>query len=192
MHRFLILASLLLVGCSGGQPGIGLAPQNEPPQYEAAPNDSLVQSNPPLFAQLMAASTLYDFVGLLALAIERHDWYTLAYGLNESDYVEQFTFMKRDDHDRSDADVVAQILAETIGLGMVDNNLRVDGRRDPDDPFAGLNLIRNVEINTVDPSGSEYRQVHGVVTLEDGTSRFLSFTVSLKASGEWRVDVPLG
>lgn len=160
------------------------------PQYAAAPSSESAR----LLIRFRIAdeSELNWLLSQITGSIVRQDWQQLAYTFDHDGYAEQFALMKRANAERSDADVVAQILAETIGLGMVDNNLSTNSVRDPENPFAGLNRIRSVELTGVDPSGSEYRQVDGFVTLEDGTFRSLSFSVFQNADGEWRINVPVG
>lgn len=160
------------------------------PQYVAAPSSE--SSRLLIRYRIADEPELNWLLSQIIGSIVRHDWRQLAYTFDPEIYAEQFAFMKRDSNERSDADMVAQILAETIGLGMVDNNLSGNGERDPENPFAPLNRIRSVELTAVDPSGSEYRQVDGLVTLEDGTSRSLSFSVFLNADGEWNIEVPVG
>lgn len=160
------------------------------PQYAAAPSSESVR----LLIRYRIADEpeLNWLLSQITDSIMSHGWRQLAYAFDAEIYAEQFAFMKRANAEPSDADVVAQILEETIGLGMVDNNLSANGARDPENPFAGLNRIQSVEISRVDPPGTEYRQVDGLVTLEDGTSRSLSFSVFLNADGEWNIEVPVG
>ncbi len=187
MRFILFFLALALAGCSGSLPAEG----NLAPQYAAAPEGEFLTTN--LLPSFQTGT--HDLDWLLVefdYAVERGAWRRLVYTFDPDIYAEQFVFMKRDGGDRSDAQIVAQILEETIGLGMVGNNLRPPGGRDAANPFAGLDRIQSIEWTAVDPPGSEFRQVDGLVLLDDGTYRSLSFTVFQTDDGQWRVVVPQG
>ncbi len=192
MRVTLLLLIVGIVGCSASRPPSGLLPQ-----YAAAPPGPgpILISDPiaPTYRAAHSGDRALDmFLSRMAIALRDHDWRRLAQGFEAQAYAEQYALMKSENGDRSDADVVAQILAETIGLGNVGNNLNVDGRRNPDNPFQGLDRISDVEQIAVDPPGSAYRQVTGLVILQDGSSRSLSFSVIQDTEGRWRISVPMG
>ena len=176
------LPLLLLIGCAGSRPDADLAPQ-----YAAAPDSDRVLST--------SVYTLADdpavnrFLAEIADAFLRHDWRALAYTVDAEEYAAQFAFMKSGG--RADADVVSQILEETFGLALVGNTIFPDGLRRADRPVAGLERLRHIEFASVESAWDEVLQVEGQVTLDDRTSRSLSFFVTTR-DGAWRVVVPQG
>lgn len=180
--RALILPLLLLLGCAGSRLDADLAPQ-----YAAAPDSDRVLST--LTYTLAADPALNRFLAEIADAFLRHDWRALAYTLDADEYAAQFALMKSEG--REDAEVVAQILEETFSLRMVGNVLLPRERRRVDQPFAGLERVRQIEFVSVESSREAFWEVTGQVSLDDRTKRSLSVTLT-NQDGAWRVIVPQG
>lgn len=187
MPKKIVALLFFLMIVDGGCAGSSVL--QELPQYASAPSTDRMLSQ--ISVSVSDEQALNEFLSEVANAAMRHDWRSVAYVFDPVGYAEQFAFMKGDNTDRSDADVVAQILRETLGLGMVDNNLSGTGGT-YNQPFARLNRIQQVELTGVDPPGNEFRQVDGIVTLEDGSTRSLSFSVMMGSDGEWLIVVPMG
>ncbi|MDX1440797.1 MAG: hypothetical protein R3284_12935 [Rubricoccaceae bacterium] len=182
MRVFLVSVLVILWGCGGVRPGGELLPQ-----YAAAPTANATIPRPSY--ELDDERGLSRFVEEIAEALMRHDIRTLAYMLHAGDYAQQFAFMKGDD--RSDEEVVAQIIEETYGLRVVGNVLLQPELRNPEQPFAGLNRIRSVDVWTAEENRPGFWDIEGHVGLDDRTSRSLTFTI-YKPDGEWHVVVPQG
>lgn len=185
-HRLgLVVWVLLLTSISTGC-SVSRLETDLPPQYAAAAESETVLSAP--VYDLSGEPGLNGFISEISNAFMRHDWRDLSYMLHPSDYAEQFSFIRNGSG--SDAEAVAQVLEETFSLRMIGNVLLPNELRRANRPFDGLNRIRGVQISSVEPRG-EYFDVEGTVTLDDRTSRSLSFAVS-RATGTWQVVVAMG
>ena len=179
-----VLLLIGLAGCAGSRPGADL-----PPQYAAAPVAPTADAARTDLEVLPTGDVALDaFLVTIAGAFERHDWRALAMSLDPAEYAEQFQFMSSDG--RPDEAAVSQILEETFGLGYANNSIYPDGLRRNERPFVGLDRIRGVMIERLVPSG-DFQSVEGRVTLDDRTSRTLSFLLS-HTDGVYRVVVPMG
>jgi hypothetical protein len=185
MRLFLLFALVLVAGCAGSRPGADL-----PPQYAAAPPAIPTTDQLGYDTVSTGDGALDSFLLSVAAAFERHDWRRLAYTLDPDGYAEQFAFMRGDG--RPSGAAASQVLEETFGLGTAGNTVFPAGLLRADRPFAGLDRVRRVSLTAIRPSGvGEFRTVEGRVTLDDRTSRALSFQIT-DFGGGYRVVVPMG
>lgn len=179
-----VLIAVALAGCTGSRPGADM-----PRQYAAAPPAPTADVGQTDLGAVPTGDPALDaLLTDIAGAFERHDWRALAYALDPDEYLEQFGLIRH--HGPSDAAAVSQVLEETFNLGTVGNLIYPDGLRRAERPFAGLDRIRHVSIDSAVPDG-DFIPVEGRVVLDDRTSRTLSFFVS-QSDGVYRVVVPMG
>lgn len=189
------LALLALAGCAGSRqttalPAVDVAtdPYSAFPGAPAAERDVR-----PVSARITHRGTLpadlTGFLDRLTAAVESGNWNAVALFLDEAGLREQIMFLAESGHAPGRA--AAETLAGALGLDTADYPLLPSGADRDAAPFAGLDRVGTITVESVSLDAGTGALVEGYVRLDDRTMPRYSFRVLPTPQGP-RVVVPLG
>lgn len=129
---------------------------------------------------------LDDFLGEVAAAIDRHDWYGVARAMDPDAWGEQRALIEAG----RGGNAAPQIIAESLGLG----DLATGSGRNPWSDLDRIEVVtfRDLAVETPGIAGGEgFTLISGDVRLASGETRRLDFRVVTRG-GVYAILVPLG